>query len=554
MDAIRRAKRNDGKIEIEIDQQKKSILVKDNGAGILSDKIGVLLSPFSTDKEDEYEAIGEKGVGLKFVMFQGNYFKLVTRAQDEEHTSVAVVEDAHHWLRGRNVDDESVPKLQLSQSDEMDDCGCSVYVECDSYDDDEEEDSYLKLFKMPLRSLEYVVRTKTACGNVYALMEDVDHPIAVKLAVVNYKGEREIEDVPFRFFVPTDATSKKNIYDLNDFVDWLSSGDYTDAQKRGKLRGKIIVKKGTIERGGRSVRYWSCFLPQRRIWNDLSIQAGLLKESEADNVEAVQSMANEIFQPGIFTSVKGMPTGISIEHPSSGFAGYWSNLFIIFEDDMLKFDIGRKSIGGRTKGLYRQYAKAIFEEYLKYVTKYMVGGDVEVADPKWDRDEIIEEIKKLPALNLDGNGLIKFEKLPSDQEASVAAIFYELVGAGKMNFVPVISGYRNRYDLYAKLDNHYEVIEFKSHLRNIVRDFEDAKKMSDEIDFVVCWDVNDEDIKALRSRDIEVIDLDDTSDFDNMKKAVVEKSGATHKLVASVVANPVYVIDLKKYIKKLGDE
>ena len=47
-------------------------------------------------------------------------------------------------------------------------------------------------------------------------------------------------------------------------------------------------------------------------------------------------------------SVKGMPTGITIEHPITGASGSWGNMFIIFEDRRLKFDIGRKTIHDNT--------------------------------------------------------------------------------------------------------------------------------------------------------------------------------------------------------------
>ncbi len=78
VDAINKKIEKKGKIEIEIDSINKSIKIYDDGVGIEKDKIPVLLSPFSTDKENDLGSIGEKGVGLKFVIFQSNDFKMKT--------------------------------------------------------------------------------------------------------------------------------------------------------------------------------------------------------------------------------------------------------------------------------------------------------------------------------------------------------------------------------------------------------------------------------------------------------------------------------------------
>lgn len=71
VDAIRKSDIEEGIIKLEIDAHKKSIKIYDNGIGINPLKFADLLKPFSTDKRDDAETIGEKGVGLTFVMFSG---------------------------------------------------------------------------------------------------------------------------------------------------------------------------------------------------------------------------------------------------------------------------------------------------------------------------------------------------------------------------------------------------------------------------------------------------------------------------------------------------
>ena len=276
---------------------------------------------------------------------------------------------------------------------------------------------------------------------------------------------------------------------------------------------------------------------------------GLLTEEMIENEEIMQDKVFSIHQAGIYTSVKGMPTGISIEHPNTGYAGYWANLFIIFEDRLLKFDIGRKSINGSTKNIYKERSKDIFSEYLSYVTKYVSGEPDVQTNPIWDRDNVKLEIDSMPKLS---NQIIKFKNIPSEQEASVAAIFYELIGANLISDLePVISGYRNKYDLYAYWKNHFIVMEFKSHLRNIIRDFDDYVKYSNEIDYIVCWDVNDNDLSALHSASLILEEISSSPLFSQQEEYLPE---TTHKIIVASSSKPIYIIDLKILIRNLKNK
>ena len=156
---------------------------------------------------------------------------------------------------------------------------------------------------------------------------------------------------------------------------------------------------------------------------------------------------------------------------------------------------------------------------------------------------LIEEVDKIPKLN---NNIVKFKKSPFEQEASVAAIFFELIGLRKcfIDFVPYYSAYKNKYDLYGYYKRKFTIIEFKYHLRNIVKDFKSYKKMADELDYIVCWNVTEEDEKELSNKlnsDIKIVPID----FDNYDKSFKYMPEATHKITYSNIANPVYVIDLK---------
>ena len=98
VDAIRKMQEThdeDGKIKIIINSQEKSIYFEDNGCGIAKDNLPQMLKLFSSGKDEDSRAVGEKGVGLKFVLFQSNYFEI--ESSDGETAGKAVIKDARGW-------------------------------------------------------------------------------------------------------------------------------------------------------------------------------------------------------------------------------------------------------------------------------------------------------------------------------------------------------------------------------------------------------------------------------------------------------------------------
>lgn len=92
-----------------------------------------------------------------------------------------------------------------------------------------------------------------------------------------------------------------------------------------------------------------------------------------------------------------------------------------------------------------------------------------------------------------------------------------------------------------KLD--FRIIEFKSHLRNIINDFPDATKLFADMDYIVCWEVTDEDIQALR--DI-LITCEETSKSDSLFGE--EFSDSVSHVLFTNTSKKVYVIDLKRLV------
>ena len=232
-----------------------------------------------------------------------------------------------------------------------------------------------------------------------------------------------------------------------------------------------------------------------------------------------------------------MPTGITLDVKPKGSAGYVPNFFVIFEDPGLSFDIGRKSIPGRQQGLLRQIAQDDFRQYINKIQKY-IAGEPDRIHGGWDKSEEFSEIRKLLELKSSST---RFTRRPDSQEATVAAMFFEQLGRGRFEDIkPMLSGYKKKYDLYAQFKNSDTVIEFKYNLSNLINEFNDAKKMFDQVDIAVVWEVTEADFQLAGRRGL-TLEKIQQSTFSK------ESSIFQYRLDLGPV-DPVYIISMKEIL------
>lgn len=460
IDAIRASDVEKGRIELTFDASTKRILLSDNGIGVDPTQVQKLLRPFGTDKTGKANQIGEKGVGLKFVIFSSSHFSLTTGGS--QGSCSAVIDGAAAWVESSGS--ESLA-LDLDDMADPKQSGTTIEVVLSS--------SEHPLFDYSFAELQFLLRTKTAIGDTSFIW---DEPLKcdVVFTYLDKAGLKSSVAFDCKYLLPTEPLKGVDTEGLDEFDTWLKGGDRSDQEKRRKLLNKIVWTQGKKIQGGREIRYWSCFVPRREYWNKLSSAAGVTIDSEDQEI-ATYGHLGVSFSGGFQTATKGMPTGIAIELKPRGSAGYVPNFFILIDDPSLKFDIGRKSVHGRQQGLLREIAYQNFREYINNVRKYL-GGDIDTEIGDWDRDETFAEVEGLPNLESSNS---RFLKRPNAQEATVAAMFFEQLGKGAFEDIkPLISGYKERYDLYAKWKNRRIVIEFKYDLDGLFKDFNEEKKCS----------------------------------------------------------------------------
>lgn len=376
VDAIRKMQADlgeKGSIELEINAPDKSITIKDNGCGIPAENIPKLLQLFSSGKSDDASTVGEKGVGLKFAYFQSAFFEIIS--SDGATGGRAIIRDARLWKQQTSedilkLDFEELPVEEIENLIALKH-GTSITLKDVEISGDKDEGGN-GIFTLSFEQLKYVLRSATYLGNTSTIWEDDPNPIDIVLTYIDYNGINHNEKLENRFILPVEALGTNDIVDIAEFEKWLQEKDRSDAEKRNKLQGKMLVLKDTFRhKGYRIIQFWACFLPSRRNWDDINTHYHLLPTDITDDKEMKQWSQEHsycVFTPGIFTTTKGMPTGITVDQPTSGYSGYWPNFFMIFQDDRLSFDIGRKSIHGKIQAIYQTKAKEIFDKIVKYQT------------------------------------------------------------------------------------------------------------------------------------------------------------------------------------------
>lgn len=263
--------------------------------------------------------------------------------------------------------------------------------------------------------------TKTAVGSTSHIWEDdakENENTDIEVTVINRSGDKETVEYECHYKLPTHGM-KKSI-SITEYNDWKKEGKRSDEAKRRKLKNAVIFNDDVEKRAGREIKYWSCMMPSRTQWATNAKNEKLINASQEDDFDGEKHFFAH--HSGVFLSTKDMPTGLDIELRPTGESGYTQNFFMLIEDRSLQFDIGRKGIPPRTQGLLRQIAQKEFKNYLSL--KRFIRGEVVKNNSVFEREKLFEEIKALPDLKSDSTA---FVKRPNNQEATIAAMFYERV-------------------------------------------------------------------------------------------------------------------------------
>ena len=523
VDAIRSQGTEEDLISFEFDQEIATIKVSDTGTGIDPSDAEDLFSPFGTNKDDDSNTIGEKGVGLKYAIFSTRHF--VLESYHKKGSFRVTVEGAADWLRSRSKELFFASFISIDNPDAKTGTKISLVL----------DDAEHPLLSLSFAQIKTLLLTKTAVGSTKSIWKNGgNEDFECSLSVKQQGQKTKLETFECRYLLPTDILTKK--ISIDEFDEWRMSSNPSDNQKRTKLKDKIIWDEGVYTTAGRDVRFWSCIMPSYDQWFKASKKLGIVSESEFDDY--TQETHFYGFHPDICLATKGMPTTVSVEFHPRGDAGYKIQFFTIIEDDNLSFDIGRKgaSVGPSTIAMYKRITQTQFSKMLKF-KRFLRGNAGNVVD-QFARKDLFNEIDGLPDLESSNS---KFLKWPNKQEATVAAIFYEMMGKGYFEgFRPLITGYRDTYDLTGKVGKDEIILEFKYDLLALFKDFASPVKMFEDIDVAVIWELTPEARKKAKDINLLIssVDKDDRTNFPTI-----------HHIMQADFNRPIEILEIRKLIE-----
>ena len=531
------------RVQVCFDCQTRSVEVSDTGCGMSKSDIAEILAPGKSLKRSMSQLRGEKGVGISFLVFTCNRFRLETC--NGEKTVYLEIHDANKWIRGSCISQPVFSEVKIQGP--MSHLGSSTYtrvwVEDVPIRENEEDD----VFQYTKPRLVHMLRSKTAAGHTHSLFNAGERPpidIRVELQYVDSNGARfSYEDIPYSYASPAEYLVKSDVITWDKYRQLLESG------RVRKVRGKSLVRTGRfMSDTGREVR-WFAFASSRKLYDSISEERRLQTERGND------------VEPGIYVSTKGMPTGIQLAPPRTGQAAYWPSFFILLQYDAVRWDVGRKFVGGRVAEMLKRVALGeIFNKTVDHIPHFITSTSSEVAALEKEReiDDIKQEVKKSSDL---GIVTIPYAKVPREEQG-VIAIFHELIGAKVLKgYHTLRSSAREQYDAFVRYSvrradlkgkakdkltkdsAEYEIfVEFKYEASDLLADLERRKRARD-IKLLVCWSIEP---KKLEDENVEVEEI-------NEEESIF--SGATHRLIFSNryqfgADNQLHVICLKDLINR----
>lgn len=508
-----------GRIHVMVDAVNRTIEVIDNGSGIRRDFIEEVLSPGGSDKDGDDSQVGEKGVGLTYVAFSSNDFLMETRTEDEATRCTLV--GASTWVNSASA---PAPTLNLTDlpEDELPEGfdGTFTRVRLQGVPSGAEQD----LFSLTGDELKWLLRTRTAVGDTRKLLRGEELPEVEVRYTWRSATDRLVENQPVEVGYPDVAGPKSvTIEEVNRSLVAKTS----KVAKEKYLKSKVVTGKVQVGSGRETVYVYGAMLPGNKAITEDLAQAHRL------NIEG-------LVQPGIFVVTKSMPTGVMIDPAAAGaYPAYYRRCIFLVDYDRINFDMGRKSIPWQFRNRLQQAVFELFSQFEK-VAKYQLPLDIKPPTPtetpaerRQRMQNTLDEAGKRADLKWPG---ISFTKVPTEQEAAVAALFHELVGAKQIKgYEALATGYSTQYDLIARYTDDDGslpvVIEFKDRLQSVLQDFRDGVKSKNDIDILVCWDFQEH---LLKQGGME-IDIDTDCRYD----------GVTHQLYLPDEEEGIPVINLR---------
>ena len=560
VDAFREKDPPRGEISVLFDRSSQTIEVLDSGIGMTRERVEKALAPNMGFKKGHPKLIGEKGLGLTFCAFRANKI-VVETSTGEGFVHTVVFEGGRDWVEGCRDGRPMVVATTRSEAS-----GSFTKVIASDVCSD---------FALEEHRLRHLLLTKTALGSTFPLwpeLEGKNPQIKVSLRIIELDGTEKSQVLVHSFWHPADHLAhKKSLAEIRELAQNNKMRDF-------KGWGLTDKRKVTLPNG--KPAYFYTLMLSIPEYDKLAMDSNLLsrykvRQREAERAGGEIPRADEPgdVEPGIYLSVRGMPTAISLPFPTGTTeAGYWNNFYFLVEAEWLNFDAGRKVVPGRTQEVIKRACKTIWDEMRAWKTHFVGNegeGSVDQFAEAQKAQNRLDRVRAFPDLKL---GKVPFAKEPQTEQATIA-LFHEILGRR------LIKGYQTfdintastydavvRYSVAAedvgsqalqmwreklnkKTAQSIEIfplnVEYKFEALGILDDLADKAKYLEQIDLLVCWTCDDHGFEKAGAavypveRDAEL--------FNGAAKRIEFGASFSSQRV-------VYVIQLEELVKRLETE
>lgn len=555
-----------GKIELKIDIYERTIIIRDNGIGIKSDDIAsILVMGESLKRRENRGKYGFMGYGFTFVAFQTEYLKIES------------VYDKNKCCRTYN----DLYKFVFESTD----LPCSEEELGEKEPIESNVDSYTQItFKFPNKFPDETLENNIRLAFSYAEKEEIINFILRTYSPVglvdelfdpdfkNFHFELQINDTVYQVknsFLSTremvqQIYPEKSMYNMERYEKFVNDTEHLNDAAKSITRNctLIDISLNNVDIGIRNSLNSRMYIAatSKNVLNQYNSEILKLENEDIENTYA---------QNGIWLCIDGLPTGICIDRfERPNFLPYTCIVDIDGKKIRNELDSGRKGITSYRVDQIKLVVKEKLRE-LKFIEyrRYIIGATNKIQDPTYDPKIALNKIlnnKKeyITDLNM---------KYSISNEQEVICLFTELIAIEKLRgySLKVISSrevydglykYTLEYDekyklpndelgISKKIYNEYGnfskdiIIEFKYKLRSLFDDIRMRKKNISDIDIIVCWDVEYDNVNEFAEK--EGIILKRVDPINNIYY------GATHEVVCCGRINPLAVIELKMIIDKL---
>lgn len=559
----------EGNIELEISTNNRKIVIKDNGVGIKGEDIPtILVMGESLKRKENRGKYGFMGYGFTFVAFQTEFLKIESVHNGKKSTRT--YRDLYKFI----FDDKDLPSSQEETNGKVvgeetnEDSYTNITLIFPKCFPDETLENNIKLafdYTKNTYLIDYILRTQSPVGLVDSLFDKDFQNFKFKITIDEVVLDIKNKILSTREIIET-LYPNSSIYDMDSYKKFINSTEHLNESIRDMSRQCILIDS-CIE---------NIYIGERhpisaRLYIASTSKDHLNEYSKKFTQDLAENYGNIVVENGIWLSIDGLPTGICLDnfnHPN--FLPFTCIVDIDGINIRNELDSGRKGITAyRVDQICKMVKSKLRERGFISYRHYVLGTQTRTTTYGYDAKKSLSDIfNQKNKLNINLN--MQYD-ISNEQE--VICLFTELVVKELLigYKLKVLSSYEvydglyeyilvndekyiapsDRLGISRKVHNENDafkkdiIVEFKYVLRSLFNDIRVRRKNANDIDIIVCWDVEYDKVDEFAEK--EGVILKEVNTVENIYY------GVTHEVISPGRSTVLPIIELKTVLKRLFD-